>query len=337
MNKVNLFIFLSLLTFEASAYERNVEFSIEYYWSNWEPVGIEDVNYKTTGLNALVATIDFSPMMENFNLDVNILPKIQYIWTPEDKIEQSALLSSVVSLKGKNAMEQLSIDWPFMNIDTGKGLRITYDKAGFLASLTAEKNKTYTNFDGQQSTFVQSQFLSQLVEFEKGRIMYEFPASYSDDIYFGFGAYQIEYQKPYSPFVEGISVSDEIFDTKFKSEGVSFLFKRYLINERETEFSVGILMSVGGADIDFTDNQDIKQYLESWEVPIFYGINSNIYMKHNFNSFASFVMNIGYDYYGFTKGQIDANGNISSQTIVNVLDINLDNVFFFHMGLVSAF
>ncbi|MBV1880366.1 MAG: hypothetical protein KUG82_01975 [Pseudomonadales bacterium] len=336
MNKFCLYVFLSLLTFDASAYERNVEFSMEYYWSNWKPVGIEGVNYKTTGLNAWVATIDFSPMIENFKLDVNIFPKIQYIWTPEDKIEQSSLLSSVISLKGKNAMEQLSIDWPFVNIDTGEGLRITYDKAGFLALLTTEENRTYTNFDGQQSTIAQSQYLSQLVEFEKGRIMYEFPSDNRENVFFGFGAYQIEYRKPYSPFREGISVSDEIFDARFKSEGVSVLVKKYFINEKETKFYISFILSAGEANIDFTDNQNIEQYLETLEVPTFFGLNSNIFLQHNFNRFTSLVMNIGYDSYDFAKGKTDANGNISSDKIHGVLDINLDNVFFFHIGIVTA-
>lgn len=312
--------------------------SLTYYKSGWVPAGINDVKYETTGLDAVVFELDLTPMIDKFELPIGFFPKFKYMWTPGNEVDQKLLLEKTESLDGDNALERMFIDLPIVPLGDSKVIAINYDKAAFLASLTSESDLRYINFDGSQTEIISGQFLSQLVEFEKSTIFYgmDMPEGYSipGNISLGIGYYMVKYQKPYSITINGQGISNDIYDTRFESDGISLLVKRYIWKDYDgSEFYFGLAAHFGKASVKFSGGQSIEQFLTESETPMFYGLNLELFCRQMFTDHLSFVFEAGYDYYDFHVGVETPDGSVTSQKYYGDLDINIDDVFFARIGL----
>lgn len=315
-----------------------LDVSLTYYKSGWVPAGINNVKYETTGLDAAVFELDLTPMIDKFELPIGFFPKFRYMWTPGNEADQKLLLEKTEALKGDNALERMFIDLPIIPLGNSKVIAINYDKAAFLASLTSESNLRYISFEGDQTEIIPGQFLSQLVEFEKSTIFYEVdaPDGYSipEGFSLGVGYYMVKYQKPYSITINGEGISDDVYDTRFESDGISLLVKRYIWEEEDgSQFYFGLTAHFGKASVEFAGGQSIDQFLAESETPLFYGLNLELFLKQMFTDHFSIVFEAGYDYYDFHIGVETPDGSVSSQKYYGDLDINIDDVFFARIGL----
>ena len=315
--------------------------SATYYRSGWEPTGIENVNYETTGLNAVVAELDFTPMIETFDAPISFFPKFKYMWTPENEAEQKELLERVESLEGENALKRLFVDWPIIPLGELSNVSITYDKAAFLASLTTERDLNYIKFGGDVTQLKSGDYLSQLVEFEKSTVIWiqEVPTNQLQEnrIVVGGGYFMVKYQKPYSLTVKGESVSDDVFDTKFEASGFAFLIRNYWWKDDDgSELYFGLLAQYGRAEITYSDDETVAELLDETETPTFMGLNAEVFLRQGISESISFTAELGYDYYDFQVGVESPDGTVMSSKYVGDLDINLDSVFFFRAGIVYS-
>ena len=317
----------------------------EYNFSYWKPTGIDGVDYKTKGLNALELTFNFEPLALNVANRLSLpfvpyIPSVKYLFTPEDSVEQKELLANTETVVGKEALEYLWIDIPVYYIDLMKGqeesIRFKYEKAAFLSRLTLLENKEYW---GSGSANVQNlmagEVLQQRTDFEKFTAIIEL--ANGPNAKYGIGYYAQKYNKPYSATISGQQVSPNIIlDSEFSSEGVVFMLSGHSTPGTDEYFSGKLLLHYGKGDVSFSENKNIDSLLDPNKTTALFLLNTELEYRSLIGNSSSFSVTLGYDHYYFHQANETQNG-IQSNGYLNELDINSDHLFYLEAGLVIEF
>lgn len=325
----------STLASEPDFKEEFLTLTGDYYYSAWTPTGIEGVDYETVGLNVAVIEVNFAASMAKIEDKIGfqlLMPRtIKYMWTPGDDAEQAALLQATESKSGDEALEKLFVDLPLFKFSEDIELQFQYDKAAFLSNLTLNEEKQYFQFDGAEQVLPEGTVLNQQTDFEKFTALAEF--SFGDSVSLAGGLFAIQYEKPYSLTISGITDSSKIYDAKFDAQGFAFQFKSHLANTPTFKMHAKILMHYGPADIKFSETQKLADSLESYEDTALIFITGYINGDLEITERVHWDFYLGYDYYDFHKATVGPNGSLQSNKFVGQLDLNLDSVFYAGTGL----
>ncbi|MUH72724.1 hypothetical protein [Psychrosphaera haliotis] len=315
--------------------EKFLTMSLDYYYSSWTPTGIDGVDYQTIELNVAVAELNFEASIAKVNNKIGFqlpIPKtIKYMWTPEQDAQQAFLLQSNESATGDEALEKLFVDLPLYKFSDTTELQFQYDKGTFLSSLTLEEDKQYLEFGGSETTILEGSVLNQQTDFEKFTGLAEF--NFGDNVYLAGGLFAIQYKKPYSLTIDGITDSQKIYDTKFEAQGFAFQFKSELVNTNDFKVRIKVLMHYGPGDIKFSDTELLADNFEDFEDTALIFITSHISGEAAITGNLHWDFYLGYDYYDFHKAQVGPDGSISSSKFAGQLDLNIDSVFYAGTGL----
>lgn len=353
---VQLFSFtLCDLTFASFEKDTNGLLSIDYAFTFWDPTGIEGVDYQTEGLNALQLALDLNPLGEKIARQLGFpFPlfglRVEYLFTPGNRAEQKELLKSTVFHDDNTGIERLFANLALLKWRTdtdenlGLDINVTYDNAAFLSKLTLNEDKIYKDFDGNVFSFHSGEQLIQRTDFEKITIA----ADIMLNKYFtvGAGAFFQEYRKPYSPIIGGEQVSDVITDTKFSSELQSMTYLAVHTLKDNEDFFIQLKFGVcwGEADIEFTKNTNMAEtYLDKYETVelnnIEFALGGYLRLKEDLPLFLkdlNISFSAGWEYYDYSKARITEDG-IESDRESEDLDMNYDQLYYFHTGIILTF
>lgn len=253
MQFVPLVIILAVVASRLSA--ETIAIEAGYNYNYWNPNEIDQVDYKTTGLNGGFIQLDL-PL---YRLIVN-RPLLRYEWTPGDMSQQVQIQRKLAdSTSLEKFYEQIVVYVPY------KLMLLKYEKEVFIADLRLNEDKTYFAFDNSTEYFSAGETISELVVFQEFschlvRLCVEMPPLFQD-VYFGFSFG--EYQKPFA--IKG-GQSSYIYDAKFDYLSIDVGSASTKPEHLGFAAVYDVCYSAGGGDIELSRGRHMDEMLHESEM-----------------------------------------------------------------------
>jgi len=310
------------LTFAETA--KYADFTLDYSYAMWKPSDIESADTATVGKNILRATLDVSPVLP-------FLGEFQYWRTPEDRVNQKALLEEE---KYDSAFEKIAGN---LRIPTESGALYTrYEKVAFTGTATLNESNEYVAFNRAPQQLNANDEVSFLTVFETYHLGGLWLTREGGQI--GAAYEKIAYERPFTIKVKGEVIDPRIYDGKFEGEAFVLWGKSpYFMLKQEGNmttygaFKGSVSWGLNG-DIRFANDLSLDNELGESTAVGYFRVRTGAEAKTMIGKHVGCSFGVEYDEILFVSGEEGEDGSRSFESD-GALDIAAETLLFVYVGL----